>query len=176
MVLLKLKTLEFSVSRCCKDGMPRFLTNYRNVNAITVPDSYPLLRMDDCIDVGNAKVVSKLDLLKGYWQVPLTDRVLKMSAFVTPDYLPEYIVMAFGMCNAPATFQWSGVGHCTSYLDDIVGYTQTWEEHLQVLEQVIAQLSNANLTPNLVKCDFSRVTITYLRHVGWEKYVPSVLK
>lgn len=151
MVLLKLKTLEFSVFRCCKDETPRFQTNYRNFNAITVPDSYSLLRMDDCIDVGNIKVMGKLDLLKWYWQVPLTDnRVLKMSPCVTPDYLPEYTVMAFGMCNAPTTFQWPWVGHCTSYLDYIARYTQTWEEHLQVLEQVIAWLSNANLTPNLV--------------------------
>lgn len=60
--------------------------------------------MDDCIDnVGTANFVSKLDLLKGYWQVPLTNRASKISTFVTPDYFLEYTVMAFGMCNAPAT-------------------------------------------------------------------------
>lgn len=130
--------------------------------------------MDDCIDdVGNAQVVSKLDLLKGYWQVPLTERASKISAFVTPDHFLEYMVMAFGMCNAPATFQrpvnsvLSGVEHCTAYLDDIVIYTKTWEEHLKTLEQVFVRLAGASLTLNLAKCDFGRATVTYLgRQVG----------
>lgn len=88
------------------DGSPRFITDYRKVNAVTVPDSYPLPRMDNCIDnLGTATFVSKLDLLKGYWQVPLTDRAFLISAFVTPDYFLQYTVMAFGMCNVPATFQ-----------------------------------------------------------------------
>ncbi len=57
------------------DGSFRFCTDYRKVNAITKPDSFPLPRIEDCIDqVGNAKFVSKFDLLKGYWQVPLTER------------------------------------------------------------------------------------------------------
>ncbi len=61
--------------------------------------------MEDCVDrVGSATFVSKLDLLKGYWQVPLTPRAAKISAFVTPDNLLQYNVMAFGLRNAPATF------------------------------------------------------------------------
>lgn len=84
------------------DGSPRFITDYRKVNSVTVPDSYPMPRMEDCIDnLGSAKFVTKLDLLKGYWQVPLTERASKISVFVTPDYFLQYTVMAFGMCNAP---------------------------------------------------------------------------
>lgn len=88
------------------DGSPRFITDYRKVNAVTVLDSYPLPRMEDCIDnLGTANFVSKLDLLKGYWQVPLTERAALISAFVIPDYFLQYTVMPFGMCNAIATFQ-----------------------------------------------------------------------
>lgn len=58
------------------DGSPRFIADFRKVNAVTVPDSYPLPRMEDCVDnLGSAHYVTKLDLLKGYWQVPSTDRL-----------------------------------------------------------------------------------------------------
>lgn len=62
-------------------------TDYRKVNSVTVPDSYPLPRMEDCLDnLGSAKFVTKLDLLKGYWQVPLTARAAEISAFWITSY------------------------------------------------------------------------------------------
>ena len=115
------------------DNTPRFCNDYRKVNLVTKPDSFPLPRMEDCIDrVGSAKFVTKLDLLKGYWQVPLTPRASEISAFVTPDTFLQYTVMPFGLRNAPATFQrlmhivLSGVKNCKAYLDDIVAYSSTW--------------------------------------------------
>lgn len=88
------------------DGSPRFITDFRKVNAVTVPDSYLLPRMEDCVNnLGTANYISKLDLLKGYWQVPLTNRSSNISGFVTPDIFLQYTVMAFGMCNVLATFQ-----------------------------------------------------------------------
>lgn len=73
------------------DGTPRFCTDYRKVNVITIPDSYPRPRLEDCIDsIGSAQFVSKLDLLKGYWQMPLTTRASEISAFVTPDNFLQY--------------------------------------------------------------------------------------
>lgn len=114
----------------CPDGTFRFCTDYRKVNSVTVPDSYPLPRMEDCIDnLGSAKFATKLDLLKGYWQVPLTSRAAEISAFVTPDDFLQYKVMAFGLRKAPATFQplvntvLSGVSNCNAYLDDLVIYS-----------------------------------------------------
>ncbi len=63
------------------DGTQRFCTDYRRVNVLTRPDSYPLPRMEDCVDqVGSAKFVSKFDLLKGFWQVPLTTRAQEISS------------------------------------------------------------------------------------------------
>ncbi len=80
-------------------------------------------------NLGSARYISKLDLLKGYWQVPLTPRASDISAFVTPDNFLQYSVMAFGMRNAPATFQrllnivLAGVPQCNAYLDDLVVYS-----------------------------------------------------
>ncbi|KAL6473519.1 hypothetical protein MHYP_G00170800 [Metynnis hypsauchen] len=88
------------------DGTHRFCTDYRRLNSVTRPDCYPLPRIDDCVDrVGSADFISKFDLLKGSWQVPLTLHAKELSAFVTPDNFLQYKVMPFGVRNASATFQ-----------------------------------------------------------------------
>jgi hypothetical protein len=141
------------------DGSPRFCTDYRKVNAVTVPYSFPLPRMYDCIDsIGPAVFISKLDLLKGYWQVPLTEQASDISAFVTPDHFLQYTVMAFGMRNAPAKFQrlmqfvLGDVPHGNVHLDDVVVYSDTWEDHIASLRVVFQRLAAASLTLNLAKC------------------------
>ena len=145
------------------DNTARFCTDYRKVNSVTTPDSFPLPRMDDCIDrVGSAKFVTKLDLLKGYWQVPLTPRASEISAFVTPDNFLKYTVMPFGLRNAPATFQrlmrnvLVGVESCEAYLDDVVAYSNTWSDHLNTLSLIFSRLREASLTLNLAKCEFGQ--------------------
>lgn len=76
------------------------------MNVLTKTDSFPIPRIDDCIDnIGNAEFVSKFYLLKGFWQVPLTEQAKEISAFATPEGLFQYQVMPFGMKHAPATFQ-----------------------------------------------------------------------
>ncbi|XP_069156441.1 uncharacterized protein [Procambarus clarkii] len=88
------------------DGTYRFCTDYRKVNSITVADSHPMLRVSDCIDqVGIARYVSEVDLLKGYYQISLTPEARKISAFVTPDGLYQYKVLPFGMKNNGSCFQ-----------------------------------------------------------------------
>lgn len=156
------------------DGSPRFITDFRKVNAVTVPYSYPLPRIEDCVDsIGTAQYVTKLDLLKGYWQVPLTKRASTISAFVTPDTFLQYTVMVFGMRNTPATFQrlvnkvLYGFPNCSAYRDDLVICTKTWSDHLYTLRQVFHRLAQASLTLNLAKCEFAKATVTYLgREVG----------
>ncbi len=156
------------------DSTSRFCTDYRKVNTVTKADSFLLPRMEDCVDrVGGAKFVTKLDLLKGYWQVPLTERASEISAFVTPDHFLQYTVMPFGLRNAPATFQrlmhkvLMGVENCEAYLDDVVAYLDTWEEHLETLFLIFSRLNEASLTLNLAKCEFGKATVTYLgKQVG----------
>lgn len=154
------------------DNTPRFCSDFRKVNNVTKPDSFPLRRMDDCIDqVGSAKFVSKFDLLKGYWQVPLSQRAREIAAFVTPISLYSYNVMPFGLRNAPATFQRlmnlviGDMQGCAVYLDDVVVYSDTWENHLERIQELFIRLAEARLTVNLAKCEFARATVTHLGQV-----------
>lgn len=151
------------------DSTFRFCTDYRKLNSVTKPDSFPLPRMEDCVDrVGGARYVTKLDLLKGYWQVPLTPRASEVSAFVTPDNFLQYSVMAFGMRNAPSTFQrlmnrvLAGLQNTEVYLDDVVVYSDSWEDHLIRLEEVFERFADASLTLNLAKCEFVKAVVVYL--------------
>ena len=154
------------------DNTPRFCSDFRKVNNVTKPDSFPLPRMDDCVDqVGSAQFVSKFDLLKGYWQVPLSQRACEIAAFITPTGLYSYTVMPFGLRNAPATFQRlmnrviGNLQGCAVYLDDVVVYSDTWEEHLGRIRELFSRLAEARLTVNLAKCEFARATVTYLGRV-----------
>ncbi|XP_073797050.1 uncharacterized protein isoform X2 [Danio rerio] len=156
------------------DGSFRFCTDFRKVNALTVPDNYPLPRMEDCVDnVGYANFVSKLDMLKGYWQIPLSSRASDIAAFITPDAFAQYTAMAFGLRNAPATFQrlvntvLAGIPNCSAYLDDVVVYSRDWSEHLKSLRDVFQRFASASLTLNLTKCEFGQAKVTYLgKEVG----------
>ena len=154
------------------DGTYRFCTDYRKLNAVTKPDSFPLPRLEDCVDqVGAATFVSKFDLLKGYWQVPLTDRAREVSSFITSQGLFSYKVMSFGLRNAPATFQRlmntvvSGLQGCAVYLDDVVVFSNTWGGHLDSIRALFQRLAQAQSTVNLAKCEFARATVTYLGKV-----------
>nr|XP_054761448.1 uncharacterized protein LOC129267850 [Lytechinus pictus] len=154
------------------DGSQRFCIDYRKVNAVTKTDSYPISRLEDCIDrVGNSAYITKIDLLKGYWQVPLTDRAKEISAFVTPEGLFQCKVMPFGMKNAPATFQRltnqviAGLDNCVVYIDDILVYSDTWNDHLDHLRALFDRLDKANLVVNLMKSEFAKAKVTYLGHV-----------
>lgn len=160
------------------DGSQRFCIDYRKVNAVTKTDSYPIPRLEDCIDkVGNAEYVTKIDLLKGYWQVPLTDRAKEISAFVTPGGLYQCKVMPFGMKNAPATFQRltnqmiAGLDNCVVYIDDILVYSDTWDDHIDHLRALFDRLDKANLVVNLAKSEFGKAKVTYLGHVVGQGHV-----
>lgn len=117
----------------------RLCIDYRKVNGVTVPDSYLLPHVDDIIDdLGQVRYLTKLDLLQVYYQVPLTTHAIPISAFITPSGLWEWTVLPFGLRNAPATFQrlMTFVTHdlvdVRCYLDDLVVWSETWEDHVPV--------------------------------------------
>lgn len=117
-----------------------FCTDYRKINNVTQPGSFPLPRIEGCIDKeGSACYINKLDLFKGYWQVPLMQRASGIMTFVPPDNFLQYSVMSFSICNAPVTFQhlmWtvlSGVAVCEGYLDNTVLGVLHWHAHGYVL-------------------------------------------
>ena len=151
------------------DGSMRFCTDFRKVNASTVADCYPLPRIEDCIEkVGQAKIISKIDLLKGYYQIPLTERAKKISAFVTSDGFYQYRVMPFGMKNSAASFQRltnkiiQDLDGTAVYIDDIIVFSDSWLEHIQRLRNLFKRLEDANLTINLAKSEIAKSSLDYL--------------
>ena len=98
------------------------------------------------------KSIRKIDLLKGSWQIPLTDKAKEISAFVTSDGLYQYKVMPFGMNNSPATFQRlinmiiTGLGNCKAYIDDAIIYREEWDQQLMTIKEFFERLSKTKLT------------------------------
>ncbi|MDA3078826.1 RNA-directed DNA polymerase, partial [Campylobacter sp. JMF_06 NA1] len=142
--------------------------------------AFPTLSIQSSIlGIGNESV-TKFDLLKGFWQVPLTDRAKEISAFVTPDGLFQYKVMPFGMKNSPATFQrlinsiLAGLDNCKAYIDDVIIYTETFDDHLRTIRAFFDRLTEAMLTINLEKSEFCHATLTFLGHVVGQGQVKPV--
>lgn len=160
------------------DGTTRMCVDYRKVNAVSKADSYPIPRIEDCIDrIGSAKYVSKFDLLKGYWQVPLSERAKEISAFVTPDGLYQFRVLPFGLRNAPSCFQrmmnevTRGLTNCVTYIDDVVLYSDSWTDHVAQIRDFFERLAEAMLVINLSKSEVGRAQVTYLGHVVGQGHV-----
>jgi hypothetical protein len=158
-----------------KDGSLRMVIDYRPLNKITISDRYPLPRIDDLLDrLKGAKVFSSLDLLSGYHQVRLRKEDVPKTAFRTPFGLYEFLVLPFGLTNAPATFQrlmnevfhdFIREGFVVVYLDDVLIYSKTEEEHLGQLERVFTRLREHQLLAKLVKCSFFEKQLRYLGHI-----------
>ena len=155
-----------------KDGSIRLCVDYRRLNSVSKHDAYPMPRIDDIIDrIGEAKYISALDLTRGYWQVPMSAADHHKTAFTTPMGLFQFTVMPFGLSGAPATFQrmmdqiLSGLQFSAAYLDDLVVFSDTWEEHLKHLRNILERLKSAGLTAKLKKCQFGMAECHYLGHI-----------
>ena len=129
--------------------------------------SYP--RIGGCNDNnGQAKYATKFDLLKVFWQIPLTDRVRETSAFVTPDGLYQYKIMPFGLKNSPAMFQRfvntsiSNMAGCKDYITDVIIFSKEWEQHLETFRNFFDRLSAAKLSVKLTKSECCHANLTIL--------------
>ena len=163
-----------------KDGSLRFCVDYRQLNDVTRKDSYPLPRIDDTLDqLEGTKVFSTLDLKSGYWQVGIHPRDREKTAFSVGNgwsrgsALWQFVVMPFGLCNAPATFErlmeyvlrglnWKT---CLVYLDDIIIIGKTFDEHLENLRGVLQRIQAAGLKLNSQKCCLFMDSVKYLGHI-----------
>jgi transposase InsO family protein len=156
-----------------KDGQVRFCIDYRQLNAVTKGDVYPLPRIDDLLDaLADARVFSCLDAAAGYWQIPMATQAREKTAFITSEGLYEFNVMPFGLKNAPATYQrfMNGIMGgllwivCLCYLDDLIVFSKTWEEHPEHLRQVFERVRQAKLVLKGAKCEFAKTELRWLGH------------
>ena len=155
-----------------KSGELRFCVDHRRLNAVTRKDVFPLPRIDDLLDQLSGKsIFSTLDARSGYWQIQVECSQPK-TAFVTMDGLYEFRVMPFGLCNAPATFQrvvqraLAGLStFCSVYIDDVVVFSRSVEEHIEHQARVFNRLRRIGLKLHPQKCRFAYREVPYLGHV-----------
>ena len=157
-----------------KDGAWRFCIDYRKLNGVTHRDAYPLPRIDATLDsLAGATLFTTLDLASGYWQVEVDPCDKEKTAFSTSQGHFEFNVMPFGLTNAPTTFQrlmeciLAGLSgeQCLIYLDDVIIFSATFEEHLKRLGSVFERFRSAGLKLKLKKCQFAQKSVTYLGHI-----------
>ena len=156
-----------------KDGGVRPCIDFRAINAITEPDPYLMPLIEDILAMlATAKFLSKIDLAKGFHQIPISQGDCTKTAFCTPWGKYEFLFMPFGLRNGPAVFQrlmdrvldlernFSQV-----YIDDIVIFSESWEEHCCHISQVLCKLGEAGLTANVSKCAWGQTQIEFLGHM-----------
>jgi deoxyuridine 5'-triphosphate nucleotidohydrolase len=146
--------------------------DYINLNKITKTDTFPLPLIDDILDTlrPKAKWLTVLDMFSGFFQIGLTPSAIEKTAFVTAEGLWEYLRMPFGLKNAPSAFQrmMNMVFHdmigknVLIYIDDVTIYSDTFDEHIQVLTEVFKRLQEEGLYIKPSKCTFATDTISLL--------------
>ncbi|GBB96358.1 hypothetical protein RclHR1_27350003 [Rhizophagus clarus] len=157
-----------------KTGNYRFCVDYRKLNAVTITDAYPLPRIDELLErYRTAKWFTSLDLAAGFHQVEMAEEDKEKTAFICSKGLYEYNVMPFGLKNAPGTFQRlmdeilsEYIGEfVVVYIDDIMIYSKSFEEHMEHLEKVLRKLKEKNIILKLKKCKFGERNIEFLGHI-----------
>lgn len=152
----------------------RIVVDYRRLNEKTIGNSYPLPLIDALLDkLGRSQYFSTLDLASGFHQIQIAEKDIPKTAFNTENGHYEFLRMGFGLKGAPATFQrimdsiLRGIQNetCLVYLDDIIIFSTSLQEHITRLKEVFSRLRDANLKLQLDKCEFLRKEVTYLGHV-----------
>ena len=121
--------------------------------------------------MGKFTYISTLDLTRGYWQVPVAKVDRPKTAFATPFGLYQFNTMPFGLQGAPATFQRlmdcviRGLEFAAAYLDDLIVFSESWEDHLIHICSVLEHLRKAGLTAKAKKCEFGASECVYLGHI-----------
>lgn len=156
-----------------RDGSIRVCVDYRKLNSITVPDRYPLPRLDDLLHAAKStKYMTTLDLQSGYYQIEVALEDRDKTCLITPFGTFRFTRMPFGLRNAPATFQRlintfkTGIPNVCilAYLDDVIICSETFQKHLEDLDIVFKRLAMFQLRLNNQKCSFCCSKVKYLGH------------
>ena len=157
-----------------RTGGYRVCVDFRKLNSVTVPDRYPLPRIDDVLHAAQqCFFMSTMDLKSGFWQVPVREGDKDKTAFVTPFGLYRFLRMPFGLRNSPATFQRlidrfkAGLPDVCilAYMDDLIVLSGTFAQHLNDLQLVFDRLKVFRLSANRQKCVFACSQIKFLGHI-----------
>jgi len=157
-----------------KNGKWRMCVDYRKLNEITIKDAYALPFIDELLEsVHGATIFSALDLFSGYHQIPMNSKDIEKTAFTTKFGNYNFNVMPFGLTNAPASFQREMnrilmplIGKCLFvYMDDILVYSSSFEQHLKDLKSVFSIFREFNFSINIDKCEFCKDSVEVLGHV-----------
>ena len=157
-----------------KDGTIRLCVDYRRLNDVTIKNKYPLPKIEDLFDqLNGARVFSKIDLRTGYHQLKVRESDIPKTAFTSRYGLFEYTVMSFGLTNAPAYFMnlMNKVfmkfldKFVVVFIDDILIYSKTEEEHAEHLRSVLETLREHQLYAKFSKCEFWLNEVGFLRHI-----------
>jgi hypothetical protein len=157
-----------------KDNSLRMCVDYRPLNAVTIKNKYPLPRIDILFDqLSKAKVFSKIDLRSGYHQIKIRPQDIPKITFSTRYGLYEYLVMSFGLTNAPAYFMYlmnfifmpELDKFVIVFIDNILIYSENKEAHVEHLRIVLTRLREHRLYAKFSKCEFWLKTVLFLGHV-----------
>jgi hypothetical protein len=157
-----------------KDKSLRMCVDYRSLNEVTIKNKYPLPRIDDLFDqLKGAKYFSKVDLRSGYHQLKIRESDIPETAFVTRYGQYEFTVMSFGLTNAPAyfislmnkVFMEELDKFIVVFIDDILVYSKSVEEHEQHLRVALGKLRAHKLYAKFSKCEFWLEKISFLGHI-----------
>ncbi|MBW0538357.1 hypothetical protein O181_078072 [Austropuccinia psidii MF-1] len=157
------------------NGKSRMLGDFRALNTYTIPNRYSIPRIHETLtQLSQAKFITAMDALKGFHQNVLTDNSKRLLRIIAPCGIFEYLRMPFGIKNAPSHYQKMintifpeelSEGWLIIYIDDIIFFSETWENHLTRLERVLQKIVQVNMKISLKKCHFAYSELKALGHV-----------
>jgi hypothetical protein len=159
-----------------QNGKPRFCVDYRKLNAVTIADEFPIPQQSEILQaLSGSQVMSGLDVLSGFTQLEIDEEDVEKTAFRTHRGLSQFRRMPFGLRNGPSIFQRVMQGilspylwiFCLVYINDIVVYSKTYEEHIEHLDRVLGAIEKAGITLSPKKCHLFYSSILLLGHKVW---------